>query len=225
MPDGTAAVLLVDDHAVIAAAMVVALTGQGFDPVVAADADDLSTESVLRTARQLNPDVVLLDVHLGAGRLGVPMVRPLVEGGAKVLLFTASTEARLIVEGLRAGAEAVLDKAMSFDKVVATLHDVMAGRQLMPREEREALIEALDQDFAAETERRRPFEALTEREAQVLRSLIDGRSPKLLAKNEGISVSTVRGHIERIFQKLGVSSQREALARARAAGWPGDDGP
>ena len=165
---------------------------------------------------------MLLDVYLGRAGLGLPMVAPLIDLGAKVLLFTASADAKLIAEGLRSGAEAVVDKAMSFDKVVGILRDLVAGRELMLREEREAPIEALEVATAEDESRQKPFKALTEREALVLRCLIEGLAPKQIARDEGISVSTVRGHIERIFMKLGVSRQREALALARAAGWPGD---
>ena len=220
MAAAKASILIVDDHAVIAATMAMALRSHGFEPVVAVDVDDLSVEGVVDTARSVKPDIVLLDLFLGGDRLGVPMIGPLVELGARVLLFTASSEPRLIVASLRAGAEAVLDKAMSLNKVLGTLDDLAAGRELMPREEREALIEALDQAFAPERERLRPFDALTEREAHVLGRLIDGDSPKQIARKEGVSLSTVRSHVEGIFRKLEVSSQREALARARAAGWP-----
>ena len=221
MAEGTASILLVDDHAVIAAAMAVALRDRGFDPVEAADAEDLSPEAVLGTARRLKPDIVLLDLHLG-GHLGLPLIRPLVELGSKVLLFTAGGSPALIGGSLRAGAEAVVDKSMAFDKVVAILMDVAAGRKLLLDDEREALVETLLRASLEEQQRRRPFERLTEREAEVLRRLVAGDSPKQIAHSGGTSVSTVRGHIERVFQKLGVSSQREALARARAAGWPGN---
>ena len=217
-----ASILIVDDHAVIAASMAMALRSQGFEPVVAVDAEDLSLETVVEAARSVKPDIVMLDLFLGGDRLGVPMIGPLVELGAKVLLFTASSEPRLIVASLRAGVEAVLDKAMSLDKVVRTLDDVAAGRELMPPEEREALIEALDQASVPERELLRPFDALTEREAHVLRRLIDGDSPKQIARDEGVSLSTVRSHVEKIYRKVEVNSQREALARARAAGWPPD---
>ncbi len=150
------------------------------------------------------------------------MIAHLVQLGAKVLLFTASTDPKLIVAGLRAGAEAVVDKAMSFEKLVGTLRQLCAGQELMPGVEREALIEALDERSAAERDRLGPFDALTEREAHVLRRLIDGDSPKHIARGEGISLSTVRSHVERILRKLEVNSQREVLALARAAGWPGD---
>ena len=219
-PDALASVLLIDDHAVIAVPLMMALQSSGFGPVVAADADDLSLEAVMVTAHGLRPDIVLLDLHLGGNRLGLPMIAPLTEIGAKVILFTATNDQHLVAKGLRGGAQAVVDKATPFHRLVAALTDLAAGRPLMTDDEREALLEVLEAHLADEEARLRPFRALTAREAQVLRQLIDGRSPKELARTEAISVSTVRGHIDRVLAKLGVSSQREALAMARAAGWP-----
>ena len=71
----------------------------------------------------------------------------------------------------------------------------------------------------------RPFAALTTRETEVLTGLVDGFAPKQIALSEGISVSTVRGHIQRVLRKLDVSSQREALAMARHSGWPSTAAP
>ena len=82
-----------------------------------------------------------------------------------------------MVASLRAGAEAVVDKAMSFEKVVATLRLLADGGELIPSDQRKALIEALDQRSAGERERLRPFAELTDREGHVLRRLIDGDSP------------------------------------------------
>jgi two-component system nitrate/nitrite response regulator NarL len=213
-------VLLVDDHAVIGVPLTMALESSGFGPVVAADPDDLSLEAVLAEAEALRPDIVLLDLHLGGERLGLPMIEPLLALGAKVVMFTATEDARLVVEGLRCGAEAVIDKAMPFQRLVGALTALAAGEQLLTDPERRALLAAYEATSAESEARLRPFRVLTEREAQVLRLLVDGRSPKEIAKQEGISVSTVRGHIDRVLAKLEVSSQREALAMARVAGWP-----
>ena len=220
--DERASILLVDDHAVIAAPLAMALGASGFHRVEAADPENLTTDAIVAHARSLQADIVLLDLHLGSGRSGLSMVEPLTETGAKVLLFTASTDPILVATALKAGAEAVIDKAMPFQRLVAALGDLSAGREFMPADEREALIEALERHADAESSRHRPFHLLTDREADVLRSLIDGRSPKQIARAEGISVSTVRGHIQHVLSKLEVSSQREALALARAAGWPGE---
>ena len=213
-------VLLVDDHAVIGVPLTMALESSGFGPVVAADPDDLSPAAVLAVAEGLRPDIVLLDLHLGGDRLGLPMIEPLLALGAKVVMFTATEDTRLIVEGLRCGAEAVIDKAMPFQRLVAALTTVADGGQLLTDPERQALLAAYEASSAEQEARLRPFRGLTEREAQVLRLLIDGRAPKEIAKQEAISVSTVRGHIDRVLAKLEVSSQREALAMARVAGWP-----
>ncbi len=220
LPGGVASVLLVDDHAVIAAPLTIALEASGFRPVVAADVEDLTPDAVLATAASLSPDIVLLDLHLGGDRLALPMVAPLVEMGAKVILFTATTDPRLLSAGLRAGAEAIIDKATPFHRLVAALAGLAAGRPILTEDERSGLLATLETDFAEEDARLRPFTTLTAREAQVFRQLIDGQSPKGIAHGQDISVSTVRGHIDRILAKLDVSSQREALALARAVGWP-----
>jgi DNA-binding NarL/FixJ family response regulator len=212
-------VLLVDDHGVIAEPLKLALGAHGFDRV-ASISDDLRPESVLAAAREAQARIILLDLHLGEHQLGVPLVGPLMELGAKVVLFTASKDPRMVAAGLRAGAEAVIDKAMAFDRLVAVLLDLAAGRQLMPSEEREALISAFEEQFQDQEDRRAPFTALTGREAHVLRRLIAGDAPKTIARSEGVSVSTVRGHLEKIFAKLGVQGQREAIVAAREAGWP-----
>lgn len=216
----TPSVLLVDDHEVIAVPLTMALEASGFGPVVAVPVDGLSPEAVMVKAGSLRPDIVLLDLHLGGDRLGLHMIDPLVELGAKVVLFTASNDPLLLAKGLRAGAEAVIDKAMPFHRLVGALTELAAGTPLMSTHEREALLDVLETHLAEEEARLKPFTSLTPREAQVLRDLIDGQSPKQIARGEGISVSTVRGHIDRVLGKLGASSQREALAMARAASWP-----
>ena len=89
----------------------------------------------------------------------------------------------------------------------------------MTRDEHDALVESIERHEAAERALQRPFETLTERERKILAALIAGTSPKEIAQSNDISVSTVRGHIQRVLSKLHVSSQREALAMARHAGW------
>lgn len=220
--DHKASILLVDDHAVIAAPLAMALGASGFGRVEAADPDELDVDAVVAQARAMAADIVLLDLHLGGQRVGLPMVEPLIATGAKVVLFTASTDPALIAAALKAGAEAVIDKAMPFHRLAAALVELSEGREFMAADEREALIEALDLAENEERARLAPFLALTEREAAVLSCLIEGLSPKQIARSEGISVSTVRGHIQHVLSKLDVSSQREALALARAAGWPGE---
>lgn len=218
-------ILLVDDHAVFGVPLATALEASGFERVVVADPADLSVAAVVATAIEVGPDIVLLDLHLRSDRNSIEMISPLVARGAKVVLFTASEDPHLKMAALMCGAEAVIEKATPFDRMVDALETLAAGGELMTVEERAALLSIYEEHRAALEERHRPFAALTDREAEVLRELISGRSPKEVARARGLSVRTVRTHIQRVLQKLHVSSQREAFALARAAGWPPGDAP
>lgn len=217
-------ILLVGDHSVTATSLEMALRASGFAHTRSVDPGDLTVDAVLEVADSLRSGIALVDVRADAGRFGVALVRRLVVRKFKVLLFAPSDDPVLIAAGLSAGAEAIVDRSMSFDRLVATLVELANGRQLIPDEERAALLQALQGWEAEAAARRRAFDSLTTREAEVMRYLVDGTSPKQIALSEGLSVSTIRGHIERIFVKLDVSSQREALALARTIGWP-DEAP
>lgn len=114
----------------------------------------------------------------------------------------------------------MLDEALSFELLVAALRRLCAGGGAMTEEERAALLENVQRHQAAEDALHQPFRSLTGREAEVFAALVSGAAPKQIAHRSGITVSTVRGHIQRVLTKLDVSSQREALAMARHAGWP-----
>ncbi len=90
----------------------------------------------------------------------------------------------------------------------------------MTEDERSGLLDSVERHEKAERALRQPLDALTKREAEVLAALIAGAAPKQIAAGNGTSISTVRGHIQRVLSKLDVATQREALAVARHAGWP-----
>ena len=213
-------VLVVDAHELIASSLVVALRHSGFPRVEAADPDTLTSNGQAKTAELVPGDIVLIGLLYGDGRTTLSLIRPLAEQGCRVLVMASDQGLPLAGECLDRGAETVLDKAMSFERLVATLRRLISGGCAMTQEERCALIEAVDRHDAAENALQKPFKALTEREAEVFTALVTGAAPKQIAHARGITVSTVRGHIQRVLSKLDVSSQREALAMARHAGWP-----
>ena len=212
-------ILLVEDHGVVAHAIAATLRSSGFPEVDVADIDDLSPEAVLATADRFRPHLAVVDLSLGEGRSGVPLIGPLVERGAKVVILTATTTRAAHAEALQAGALGVLDKAMPFDQLVAKIRDAAEGRQVQAAYQREQLVADLRAERAADRKRLAPFERLTARERGVLGGLIEGRSPEEIAGAEGLSLNTVRSHIKSILSKLGVRSQLAAVARAREAGW------
>ncbi len=213
-------VLVVDAHALIASSLAVALRQSGFARVATVNPEGLDLERDAAAAGFGPGAIVLLGLLYGDGRTALPLIGPLARCGCRVIVMTSEQALALAGECLDRGAEAVLDKDMSFERLVEALRRLMSGEVAMTEEERVALLETVARHEAAERALKTPFDALTEREADVLAALVAGKAPKQIAHTSGITVSTVRGHIQRVLAKLDVSSQREALAMARHAGWP-----
>ncbi|HEX2048620.1 MAG TPA: response regulator transcription factor [Acidimicrobiales bacterium] len=221
---GTAAqepcVVVLDAHELIASSLVIALRHAGFERVSAVHPDAVDLGSANGSVELSPGDIVLIGLLYGDGRTTLPFIRPLVERGCRVLVMASDQGLPLTGDCLDRGAETVLDKGMSLDRLAAVLRRLSAGGCAMTEAERAALLESVQRHESAQQALQQPFQSLTEREADVLAALVAGKAPKQIAHHNGITVSTVRGHIQRVLSKLEVSSQREALAMARHAGWP-----
>lgn len=213
-------VLVVDAHELVASSLAIALRHTGLERVECVGPDALALEDEAVGGGPVAGDIVLVGLLYGDGRTTLPLILPLAQRGCRVLVMTSDQGLPLTGECLRRGAEAVLDKRMSFERLLAVVCRLIAGGYAMVPEERAALLESVRLVEAAEAALAEPFTALTPREADVLAALVAGKSPKQIAHQSGITISTVRGHIQRVLSKLDVSSQREALAMARHAGWP-----
>lgn len=210
---------MVDAHELLASSLGIALGHAGFERVGTLHPDRLSLEG--ETCLELAAgDIVLLGFLYGDGRTTLPLIHPLATRGCRVMVMMGDQALTLAGECLHRGAETVMDKAMSFDRLVVVLRRLISGGSAMTEEERTALLESVERHEAAECALQRPFRALTEREGEVFAALVAGAAPKQIAAVNGITVSTVRGHIRGVLSKLDVCSQREALAMARHAGWP-----
>jgi two-component system, NarL family, nitrate/nitrite response regulator NarL len=213
-------VLIVDAHVLVASSLATALRHAGFSRVATVDPGALQVDLDGVSERVAAGDLVLVGLLYGDGRTALPLICPLVRRGCRVLVMASDQGLRLTGDCLHMGAEAVLDQAMSFERLVDALRRLSAGGVAMTDDERSALLERLERHQAAEDALHQPFRSLTDREAEVFAALVSGAAPKQIAHRSGITVSTVRGHIHRVLTKLDVSSQREALAMARHAGWP-----
>src|SRR4051794_35692487 len=94
-------VLIVEDHSILTQSLSLTLRLEGMEPHVA---ENLDESAVVATARRLRPHLVLLDLHLGAGRNAVSMIPPLIAVGTRVLVLTGSTDEGLHGAALDAGA-------------------------------------------------------------------------------------------------------------------------
>jgi DNA-binding NarL/FixJ family response regulator len=215
-------VLLVEDHELLAETLVLALGRSGFGDVRAAE--KLTVDGVVATAEEFKPDVVLLDLYLGEAGLGVPMIAPLARRGAAVLVLTGGHDRYLLAECLEAGATGLFDKAQSFEQLVELIGDAMMGRTVLEPAARDALLAALRNRRAVAKEQMAPFSTLTQREGEVLKLLMDGKSAEAIAAAQFVSLATVRTHVRAILRKLGVNSQLAAVVLAEHAGWKPEGG-
>lgn len=219
-------VAVVDDHLLVAEALQALLNARGLQAGSVPPAPAVELVSVLQLRA---PRLVLLDLDLGAWGSSLGLIRPLRDCGISVLLMTGVTRPLRIAEALEQGAIGYQAKGTDFaallDRVSAALAAVTtaeeAGRPAQPLDPggRAALLAELT---ASRTERRHrlaPFQKLTEREADALRALCQGRSVRQIAADWVVSEATVRSHVRGILTKLDVPTQLAAVARATAGGW------
>ncbi len=197
-------VLVADDHTIVRRG-VVAMLAQSSDIDIAGEADD--GQSAVEQYELLRPDVTLIDLRMprldGFGVLDALRTR---DAAARVIVLTTFDTDDDIERVLRAGAKAYLLKDVSSADLVACVRAVHQGRRW------------LSQDIASRLADRMTRVTLTPREMTVLRELADGKSNKQIAAALGIVEGTVKLHVTRVYDKLGVSSRTEALGVALRRG-------
>lgn len=209
-------VLVVDDHPVVRAGIVGLLeTEADFEVVAEAESGERAVELAARHA----PEVVLMDLRMpGIG--GVEATRRIVHdlpGGsaasgpaARVLVFTTYEGDDQILAAIEAGASGYLIKAAPRDEIVAGIRSVAAGQSALSPQVAIRLVERMRHPETEPT--------LTERETQVLRLVAAGRSNKQIATDLGIGESTVKTHLLKVFDKLGVADRTRAVTLAMERG-------
>jgi len=214
--EGDIPVLIVEDHALLANTLVIALSAEGCRARIA---DLSSVEVLLQQVRTFRPGVVLLDLDLGPLGDGVAMVKPLTELGARVLVVSGTTDRLRLAETVELGAVGFLSKQAPFEQLLSTVLDVVAQRPVLSTARRYELLADLR---AARVIRERdlaPFTTLTPRERSVLAALAQGQRVDTIAAAAVVSEATVRSQIRGVLAKLNVNSQLEAVALAWTVGW------
>lgn len=191
-----------DDHALMAQVLAMHLREQGHEVVVAA-----SPQQALEEQARAPVDVCVLDlVFPGSGTDGAETVRPLLDASpaTRVLVLTAYPTSPLARQAVAHGAHLLLEKSRSLDTVSTAVSRLAAAG---PEAEREALRAA---------GRLQP--ELTAREREVLALLVHGQTTAQIGERLGISVNTVRKHVQRLLEKFGTSSRLEVVALAARRG-------
>jgi DNA-binding NarL/FixJ family response regulator len=201
-------VLIADDHAIVREG-VKALINMAEDMEVVGEAAD-GREAIAR-AQSLEPDVAVMDIAMpGLGGLEATIEIRKLCPRTRILVLSQYDDREYVRRFLKAGVSGyVLKKSAGSDLTAAIRSVYRGGLVLDPDVAREAM---LDQAAAADGSRPAdPYEALTDREKQVLKLVAEGRSNKEVADELGISVKTAMSHREHIMEKLDLHSRTELI--------------
>ena len=175
-------------------------------------------EEALRVIRDVQPDVVLLDVRMPK-LSGVEVLQRLTAGGdlpAVILLTTFDDDAALL-EGMRAGARGFLLKDVSLERLTDAIRRVASGETLIRPAVNERVLKGLEQvDLSFDS--LDPPDRLTPREVEIVRLMAGGFSNREIADALGTAEGTVKNQISSILSKLGVRDRTRAVLKALELG-------
>ena len=197
-------VLIADDHSVVREGLRMFL-GRDLELEVVGEAAD-GVEAV-ESARQLHPDVVLMDLLMPVmdGIAAISIIRNELPE-TEVIALTSVLESAAVVGAVRAGAIGYLLKDTQAPELRRMIKAAAAGQvQLSPQASAYLMREVRTPEKT---------EALTEREMEVLRLLVQGQSNKEIARALQIAEDTVKTHVKHILAKLGVQSRTQAVLGA-----------
>ncbi|GAA1695953.1 response regulator transcription factor [Microcella alkalica] len=200
-------VLVADDHAVVRAGIVALLDDVDGIEVVGQAADGLAA---VEEARRLRPDLVVLDVRMPGATGDVATARIRAElPGTRVLILTTYESDSTIIAAIEAGASGYLLKAAPAEELVEGVRSVARGET--------ALSPAIAAQLVARLRAPAPAE-LTPRELDVLRLVAAGCSNRVIGERLFIGEATVKSHLLRVFEKLGVHDRTRAVTLAMERG-------
>jgi DNA-binding NarL/FixJ family response regulator len=205
-------VLIVDDHAVFTDALSTILRTEPEIQVVGTGA---TVREAIASARTLQPDVVLLDVHMPDGS-GVEAAAAIKKDRAQtqVVILTSDEDEAVLRSAVQAGVTGYLSKHETAAQVVQAVRSAARGEALIAPYMLARLLHGLQKKDAPA-----PVTPLTARELEVLRELSLGHDNEAVAKALRMSPNTVRTHVQNILSKLDVHSKLEAVSRAIREGW------
>jgi DNA-binding NarL/FixJ family response regulator len=217
-------VVLADDQRVVREGLSTLLGLLAGVDVLATAADG---DEAVALARQLQPDVVLMDLRMPRCD-GVDATRRLRQDApaVKVLVLTTYADDRSVIDALRAGARGYLTKDAGAEEIHRALLQVVRGQAVIDPSVQHHVVDALAGAASVAAVDAGPADGslpdgLTPREAEVLALIAGGRSNTEIASELFVSETTIKSHINHLFAKTGVQDRAQAVAYAYRHGLAG----
>jgi two-component system, NarL family, nitrate/nitrite response regulator NarL len=197
-------VVVADDHPVFREGVVRALEASGLVEVVGQPEN--GRDALSEIAAQL-PDVAVLDYRL-PGLDGIAVIHAITRDGlpTRALLLSAHDESTVVYEALQTGAAGFLSKEAEREQIVDAVLAVARGEAVLSAEAAAGLVGEIRLRGATDAP------VLTEREREILRLIADGKSFPEIASELFLGVTTVKTHVQHIYDKLHVSDRAAAVA-------------
>jgi len=169
-----------------------------------------SAEAALKRLPADQPDVVLMDINM-AGMSGIECVKKLkgLVPEMQIVMLTVYEDTEQIFKALSAGASGYMLKRLTPAKLLEAIKEVRAGGSPMSSSIARKVVASFQKAGPADEKQTR----LSSREQMVLDCLAKGLTYKQTADQLGISITTIRSYLRRVYQKLHVQSRTEAVAK------------
>jgi two-component system, NarL family, nitrate/nitrite response regulator NarL len=203
-------IIIVDDHA---------LFRDGLATILAAETDfevigqGGSAADAIRLARDLLPDIILLDIAMPGGGITAARAIAIDCPVTKIVILTSSEDDDDLIAALKTGTRAYILKGVPARELLRILRAVEAGESYVPPALAASLLVEMHEPARKTPEN--PIEALTERERQILEGLASGSSNKEIGQKLFLAEKTVKHYITNILQKLQVRNRVEAALLAQ----------
>jgi DNA-binding NarL/FixJ family response regulator len=205
--------VLADDHPIFLSGLEDILRAEPDFQVLARCAEG---QAALRAVRQLNPDVLILDLRMPKmDGLGVLREMQKEKLSTRVVVLTAAPDEDEVLEAIRLGVYGVVLKEMAPRLLIQCIRKVAAGEQWL---EKRSVSLALERLLKRETATRQIAKVLTSREIEIVRMVAEGLRNKAIAERLYVSEGTIKVHLHHIYEKLKVNSRVQLARYARDQG-------
>ena len=197
-------ILLADDHKILRDGIRRGLEAGGQTVVGEAS----NGEEAIALARELRPDIVLMDLSMPVLD-GVAATRRITEEviGTKVVVLTMHDDVGRTKAAINAGASGYLTKGTSFTEVLETIRAVASGETVLSPQLAISMLRAADEAASHE-------DLLSDRQVEILQKIANGYGTKQVARDLGITQKTVHNHLNAIYRKLDTQSLTQAVLSA-----------